>query len=94
MKKLNLDFCVRYVFVFLTLFTIVCFISNHMNGQSQDTLIQWTYTVFGAELGFTMFKKWLDKKYGKDDLIEFDTNSDGSADSCGGADNLLSDSVD
>jgi hypothetical protein len=65
-----------------------------MNGQSQDTLIQWTYTVFGAELGFTMFKKWLDKKYGKDDLNEFDTNSDGSADSCGSADNLLSDSVD
>lgn len=91
---MDLDSCVRYVFEFLTVFTVVCFVSNHINNLPQDTLIQWVFTVFGAELGLTMFKKWLDKKYGKDDLNEFDTNSDGSAGSDGSADNLLSDSVD
>ena len=65
-----------------------------MNGQSQDTLIQWTYTVFGAELGFTMFKKWLDKKYGKDEVNEFDTSFIGTTDSGSSPDHLLSDSVD
>ena len=72
LKKLNLDldFYVRYVFEFLTVFTVVCFVSNHINNLPQDTLIQWVFTVFGAELGLTMFKKWMDKKYGKDDVYE------------------------
>lgn len=68
--KMDLDSCVRYVFEFLTVFTAVCFVSNHINNLPQDTLIQWVFTVFGAELGFTMFKKWLDKKYGKDEIYE------------------------
>ena len=69
LKKLNLDldFYVRYVFEFLTVYTVVCFISNHINGQSQDTLTTMVFTVLGLELGLTMLKKWLDKKYGKDD---------------------------
>ena len=60
---------VTYVFRFLTVFTIVCFISNHINNLPQDTLIQWVFTVFGVELGLTMLKKWMDKKYGKEDEI-------------------------
>ena len=96
LKKLNLDldFSVRYVCEFLTVYTVVCFISNHINGQSQDTLTTMVFTVLGLELGLTMLKKWLDKKYGKDELIEFNTDSDCSADSGSGSDYLLSDSVD
>jgi diacylglycerol kinase len=56
---------VVYVLSFLTVFTIACFISNHINGLGQDTLIQWVFTVFGIELLATMVKKIVDTKYGK-----------------------------
>ena len=85
---------VVFVLTFLVVFTVAVFIAFLKTGTEPATLVQWVYTVFGLELLVTMFKKYLDKKYGKDDLNEFDTNSDCSADSGSGIDYPLSDSVD
>lgn len=65
MKKMDfITKTVIYVFCFLTAFSVAFFISNHVNGFSQDALIQWIFTVYGLELLATMFKKYIDKKYG------------------------------
>lgn len=85
---------VIFVLVFLVIFTLAIFLAFLKTGTEPATLVQWVYTVFGLELLVTMFKKYLDKKYGKDDLNEFDTDFDCSADSGSGSDYLLSDSVD
>ena len=65
MKRLDfLTKTVIFVLSFLSIFTVACFISNHINGLGQDTLIQWVFTVFGVELLAMMVKKILDKWYG------------------------------
>ena len=68
MKKL--DFLSKIVLVvigYLILFSVAIFVCFCINGNEPETLIQWTFTVFGVELLATMFKKYIDKKYGKDE---------------------------
>ena len=61
---------VIFVLVFLVIFTLAIFLAFLKTGTEPATLVQWVYTVFGLELLVTMFKKYLDKKYGKDDVYE------------------------
>lgn len=67
----NTDFLTKivlFVLVYLVLFSIVMTVVFVVVGSEPATLIQWTFTVFGVELLVTMFKKYIDKKYGKDDV--------------------------
>jgi len=58
---------VLFVLGYLVLFSIAMTVIFVVVGTEPATLIQWTFTVFGVELLATMFKKYIDKKYGRDD---------------------------
>lgn len=67
---MKLDFLTKvvvFVLAFLVIFTVVILLAFLKTGTEPSSLVQWVYTVFGLELLMTMFKKWLDKKYGRDD---------------------------
>jgi len=58
---------VLFVLGYLVLFSLAMTVIFVVVGAEPATLIQWTFTVFGVELLATMFKKYIDKKYRRDD---------------------------
>lgn len=66
----NLDLLTKiviFVLAFLVVFTVAILVVFLKTGSEPSSLVQWVFTVFGLELGATMFKKYIDKKYGKGD---------------------------
>ena len=55
----------KFIFVYLVLFSIAQYISFLVTGMEQSYLIESTFTVFGVELGGLLLKRVCDKMIGK-----------------------------
>ena len=55
----------KFIFVYLVLFSIAQYISFIITGMEQSYLIESTFTVFGVELGGLLLKRVFDKMLGK-----------------------------
>ena len=55
----------KFIFVYLVLFSIAQYISFIVTGMEQSYLIESTFTVFGVELGGLLLKRVCDKMIGK-----------------------------
>ena len=55
----------KYCVVHLVVFSALQYISFLITRVEQEVLIQWTFTLFGVEIGGLLLKRILEKLFGK-----------------------------